>query len=588
MSRYRRSQSFPAFSNDDYDPVPGRQPDPGDGPPETGDPWGVWGGGYMDWDLDTITDTSTAWAITLFLVSQSTFANDIPDADTATTDVSVRRPQNFSPPAGRHLTWTLTRLSDQELLQSGEVVVDAEGLVTVCGLTLSKDPARLEIALKNRAPVLDAIGDRSVDEGEALSFTLSASDPDLPAQALTFGATGLPAGATLNPETGAFSWTPTEAQGPDKYTITFTVSDGSATDSETIEITVGEVNRPPVLAAINDREVDEGSTLSFTLSATDPDEPAQTLSFSAAGLPEGATLNPETGAFSWTPTEAQGPDKYTITFTVSDGTAGDSEAVEIVVKEVNTAPEISSASPESPFEMNAGEAQVFEIWPHDDDGDVLTGTWKLDGVEVGDGGMTYAYSTSNDDAGPHNLEVTVSDGKGGTAAHNWAITVKPTTPIVALDVAELKPVAVQGSDAPDGSFTVTNAGTGTLSYSVTWGDCAWLSCSPETGSSVGDADAITVRYDTDALSSGTFAATITVSGGEGVLPVQIPVSLTVTSAGDDDDDDDDDDGGGGGGSGGGGGGGCAMAAGKGGDPLSFFLPYLAAGVVMLALRLKPR
>ena len=58
----------------------------------------------------------------------------------------------------------------------------------------------------NRAPVLDAIGDRATDEGHLLSFNVSASDPD--GDGMTFSASGLPAGATLNASTGAFSWTP--------------------------------------------------------------------------------------------------------------------------------------------------------------------------------------------------------------------------------------------------------------------------------------------------------------------------------------------------------------------------------------------
>jgi hypothetical protein len=34
--------------------------------------------------------------------------------------------------------------------------------------------------------------------------------------------------------------------------------------------------------------------------------PAQTLTFSLVGAPTGATIDGTTGAFSWTPTEAQG------------------------------------------------------------------------------------------------------------------------------------------------------------------------------------------------------------------------------------------------------------------------------------------
>ena len=55
------------------------------------------------------------------------------------------------------------------------------------------------------------------------------------------------------------------------------------TDSETITVTVNEVNVAPVLAAIGNKTVNEESELTFTATATDHDEPAQTLTFSLVG-----------------------------------------------------------------------------------------------------------------------------------------------------------------------------------------------------------------------------------------------------------------------------------------------------------------
>ena len=144
----------------------------------------------------------------------------------------------------------------------------------------------------NQAPELAAIGNKSVDEGSLLTFTASATDPDLPANNLSFSLdSGAPAGATIDPTTGEFRWTPSEAEGPAVYSVTVRVTDDgtpSLDDFETINITVGEVNQAPVLAAIGNKSVDEGSLLTFTASATDPDLPANNLSFSLdAGAPLG-------------------------------------------------------------------------------------------------------------------------------------------------------------------------------------------------------------------------------------------------------------------------------------------------------------
>jgi len=61
--------------------------------------------------------------------------------------------------------------------------------------------------------------------------------------------------------------------------------------------------------------------LTFTATATDSDIPANTLTFSLAGAPEGALIDSSTGIFTWTPTEAQGPDTHSFTVVVCDNTA---------------------------------------------------------------------------------------------------------------------------------------------------------------------------------------------------------------------------------------------------------------------------
>ena len=167
----------------------------------------------------------------------------------------------------------------------------------------------------NVAPVLGAIGNKTTDELVLLNFTATATDADLPANTLTFtladGAEGqVPTGASINPSIGLFTWTPNEAQGPGTYTFDVCVSDGTLSDCETITVTVNEVNVAPNIGPIGNKTVNELANLTFTATATDSDIPVQTLTFSlqdgtAGGVPYGAAIDPSTGVFSWTPTEAQ-------------------------------------------------------------------------------------------------------------------------------------------------------------------------------------------------------------------------------------------------------------------------------------------
>ena len=103
------------------------------------------------------------------------------------------------------------------------------------------------ITAANQPPVLNPIGPRSANEGSPIQIQVSASDPD--GNPLNYSASGLPNGAAFDPATRTFSWTPDYTQSG-VYPVTFTVSDGTLTDSETVQITVANVNRPPVLDAI--------------------------------------------------------------------------------------------------------------------------------------------------------------------------------------------------------------------------------------------------------------------------------------------------------------------------------------------------
>lgn len=93
------------------------------------------------------------------------------------------------------------------------------------------------------------------------------------------------------------------------------------------------VNAPPTVNQIPDQVVDELTPLSFTATASDPD--GQTLTFSLQNAPYGATINPATGIFTWTPAEEHGPGVYSINVVASDGFVISSESVLIIVNGVN-------------------------------------------------------------------------------------------------------------------------------------------------------------------------------------------------------------------------------------------------------------
>jgi hypothetical protein len=194
----------------------------------------------------------------------------------------------------------------------------------------------------NQPPVLDPIGNRTVTEGATLTFQINATDPD--GNPLTYSASSLPSGASFDPPSRTFTWTPDYTQAGSYPGVHFAVSDGNGgSDFEDITITVTNTNRPPVLAAIGNRSVAEGGTLTFTVSASDPD--GDPLTYSASNLPSGATFDTVTRTFTWTPDNTQSGSYPGVTFNVNDGLGGtDSEAITITVFDADERVELSHGS----------------------------------------------------------------------------------------------------------------------------------------------------------------------------------------------------------------------------------------------------
>jgi len=191
----------------------------------------------------------------------------------------------------------------------------------------------------NIPPTLASVADQTINEGQFWSDTLSASDPDLPAQTLSYALVSGPAGLVLSGN--QMQWTPTEAQGPGTYTVTVSVSDGIDSDQDSFVLTVRERNVAPMLDLAN-QTIPELVPWSRTVTATDADIPAQTLTLSLVSGPAGLVLSGN--QLQWTPTEAQGPGSHTVTVSVSDGAASSQDSFVLTVTERNVAPSLSIAN----------------------------------------------------------------------------------------------------------------------------------------------------------------------------------------------------------------------------------------------------
>jgi hypothetical protein len=420
----------------------------------------------------------------------------------------------------------------------------------------------------NAAPVLGSIGNKTVDELANLSFTATATDSDLPANSVSFSLVGAPQGASIDPVSGAFSWTPTEAQGPGTFTFTVKATDDGApaeSDEETIQVTVGEVNVAPELAAIGNQTVDELALLSVTAAGSDVDLPAQTLVYSLTAAPSGASIDPGTGQFSWTPSEVQGPGNYPVTVQVSDGTAAVTTSFNVQVNEVNVAPVLASIGNKSSV---WGSVLSFTASASDADLPANALTFSLDpgapaGASIDPASGAFTWTPAAAQVGSHAITIRVTDNGSPIANDSETITVEVGRRATALvysgdpsaqysDPAALRAtltdvLAAAGIPSKTISFTIgtqsgsgTTNGSGLATSSITLnqapavstvqssfaGDAAYLPAS--------DSDQFTItREDAAVIFTGSnFVQTISPSSGNATVTLSATIQ-DITAAGGD-------------------------------------------------------
>ncbi len=306
--------------------------------------------------------------------------------------------------------------------------------VAVDGKNTGSSVASGSIALsltQNRTPVLATVADQTLDEGQTLSLTLSGTDADLPAQSLTFYLISGPTGMAVT-SAGVLTWTPSESQGPSTNAVSVALSDGTTSASRSFTVTVRELNAAPLLASVADQTIDEGQTLSLTLSGTDADLPAQTLTFSLISGPTGMAVT-SAGVLTWTPSESQGPSTNAISVALSDGTTSTSRSFTVIVREVNAAPVLATIDNQT---LDEGQTLSLTLSGTDADLPAQTLTFSLisgpTGMAVTSAGvLTWTPSESQ---GPSTNAVSVALSDGTTSAsRSFTIIVNQTSIPIALN-----------------------------------------------------------------------------------------------------------------------------------------------------------
>lgn len=159
-------------------------------------------------------------------------------------------------------------------------------------------------------------------ETEMFRFTAQATLDGRPALGVTYRLDEVegerfPVGATIDPATGAFSWLPGEGQAGQVLVFSVKATDGVRSAEQQVTLTVAGASLDVTLTGVPEQAtVAPGQALTFTAGASIGNEAIADAVYSLAGLaggqtPTGATIDPSTGIFTWTPPAGTPPQAYT-------------------------------------------------------------------------------------------------------------------------------------------------------------------------------------------------------------------------------------------------------------------------------------
>ena len=331
---------------------------------------------------------------------------------------------------------------------------DEDGNVVDLTVTVPIDP-------NNANPDVTANPTQNTDGNGVVTGTVSTTDTDAgdtPTYSSTNGGKGT---VSVNPTTGAWTYTPNAGErhnaaattGDDTDSFTITVTDGhGGTDTQTVAVTITPANNEPDLSANPTQNTDGNGVVTGTVSTTDTDA-GDTPTYSSTNGGKGTvSVNPTTGAWTYTPNAGErhnaaattGDDTDSFTITVTDGHGGtDTQTVAVTITPANNVPSVSDNGTRTDgvngsilgavttTDTDLTDTPAYTVGTQGTKGTVAVnpdGTWTYTPTAASrhDAAATGASTADKTDT----FTITVTDGHGGTATtkQSPSTSLPPTTP----------------------------------------------------------------------------------------------------------------------------------------------------------------
>jgi hypothetical protein len=334
-------------------------------------------------------------------------------------------------------------------------------------------------ATLTQEPALTLPGPESVVVGSTLSFVVTVVDPNA-AATVTLATSGtLPQGATFDPTTGVFTFTPVADEAAQTFTINFTATDtvGASTNESVIVKVIGAPATPPAIAFVAvPQNLVVASGITVTARVVAVDQSGNPITLAAIDLPPGATFDAATGTFTFTPTAGQVGQTFTVSFEESGATSQMPNAsiqIQVVGSSGATTPTPPVISvPSGPIVLTAGntyEIPVTAVSSTANCNVAVTSANLPAGADLNTTSGVLTFAPTSTQAGQTLfVTFTATDCGGRTSIETVPFLILPTTGpgttgTIAVPVTKIffTPVVI-GSSSGSVTVTVFNLGTGTL------------------------------------------------------------------------------------------------------------------------------
>ncbi len=302
----------------------------------------------------------------------------------------------------------------------------------------------------------------------------------------------------------------------DPGNFTYSVNDGSVTETGTVAITLLAENDAPLVTA-DPVTTDEDRNVSGSIEIIDADGDEVTASLSI-GPENGTVIINSDGSYTYTPAlNFNGADRFEIK--VDDGNGGVSLAtVNVTVTPVNDLPTASA----DPISTNEDTAISGNVTLNDVDGDTLTvslSTPAANGTATVNPDGSFTYTPLADFNGEDSFVVQVDDGSGQLVFETVTVTVNPINdaPEVTAD-----PVTTLEDTSVSGSINIVDADGDEVTAMLESGPASGMVTVNTNGS---------YTYTPDADFNGADSFTIEVTDGEGGIS-SVTVNVTVDEVND--------------------------------------------------------